>query len=613
MLRSVLTKLHKRGQIIAVKSVVDPHLDLAELSRRMYAAGGPGLWFWQVKGSPFTVVSNLFGTHERTTTIFGSALRRVETAISLKAHGLAPTLAKHGWGQLPGLARAGLTSLPRYDRRAQYLHNQMWTASSLEALPQQVSWPGDGGAFITLPQVFTMDPIQPRIMSSNLGMYRIQISGGEYLPGAEAGLHYQLHRGIGIHHTRAKKRYQTTGEPWKIGIFMGGHPAYSLAAVMPLPEGMSELMIAGMLAGRRARWYRWQGYHILADADFCILGEVDFERLKPEGPFGDHLGYYSLTHDFPLLRVKHVLHKRHAVMPITVVGRPPQEDTSFGHLIHRLTAPMLPVSLPGLKEVHAVDEAGVHPLLLAVGSERYVPYRPREPMEIITQGFALLGFNQCSLAKYLIMAADEDAPGLSAQNIPEFLQHVLCRMDLQRDIHLLTHTPLDTLDYTSKQLNHGSKALLVGVGAPCRQLHHTIPQQLHTMTQAHIVMPGIAAITLRHGTASIEAALASLDPSKWTGLPLLVVCDDAAVLARSMRDFLWHTFTKSHPVDDLYGKNARFERKHWLFDGPLLIDATTKPHHPPVLTPCPDSVARVDQIIAQEPELKQILTPGASP
>lgn len=609
MLRSVLTKLHQRGHIITVNSAVDPHLDLAELSRRVYTAGGPGLWFQQVKGSPFTVVSNLFGTHERTATIFGAALRRVETAISLKAHGLVPTLAKHGWQQLPGLARAGLTSLPRYDYRAQYCHHRIWTATTLKMLPQQVSWPDDGGAFITLPQVFTMDPLQPRIMSSNLGMYRIQISGGEYQPNTEAGLHYQLHRGIGIHHTRAKQRYQATGKPWKIGIFMGGHPAYSLAAVMPLPEGMSELMIAGMLAGRRARWYRWQGYHILADADFCILGEVDFEQLKPEGPFGDHLGYYSLTHDFPLLRVKHVLHRRQAVMPITVVGRPPQEDTSFGRLIHRLTAPMLPVSLPGLKEVHAVDEAGVHPLLLAVGSERYVPYRPREPMEIITQGFALLGFNQCSLAKYLIMAAGEDDAGLRAQNIPEFLQHVLCRIDLQRDIHLLTHTPLDTLDYTSKQLNHGSKAFMVGVGAPRRQLASTLPQRLHTMIQGHIVMPGIAAITLRHGTASIAGALASLDPSKWDGLPWLVLCDDAALLASSVREFLWHTFTKSHPADDLYGKNARFERKHWLFDGPLLIDATTKDHHPPVLTPCPKSVARVDQIIAGEPQLRQILSP----
>ena len=610
MLRSVLSRLEAVGEVVRVETAVDPYLDLAEMSRRAYQAKGPGLWFQNVKGSPFTVVANLFGTQKRTAKMFGNALGRVESAIALKAQGVGDFLALKRLSSLPGLARAGYESLPRYDRWAQRNHHKIWLNTTLSQLPQQVSWPHDGGAFITLPQVLTVDPLRPKIMSSNLGMYRIQISGGQYLPNQEVGLHYQLHRGIGIHHSRAKQRFQSTAEPWKVGIFIGGHPAFTLAAVMPLPEGMSELMMAGMLAGRRARWYPWQGYHILADADFCILGEVELEQLKPEGPFGDHLGYYSLCHEFPFMRVRHVLHKRQAVMPITVVGRPPQEDTAFGQLIHRLTAPMVPVSLPGLKEVHAVDEAGVHPLLLAVGSERYVPYQPRQPMEIITQGFALLGFNQCSLAKYLIMAAAEDDENLSAHDLPNFLAHVLCRLDLQRDIHLFTHTPLDTLDYTSQQLNQGSKALMVGVGEPRRRLAQRLPQCLDGMEQGHMVTAGIAALTLSGGTTGIKPALTSLDPQLWSGVPWLVVCDNAAQLAGSITEFVWHAFTKSHPVDDLYGKNQRFVRKHWVFDGPLVIDATSKPHHPRALEPCPDSVQRVDKLMSQDPQLQQLMRRG---
>lgn len=607
MLRSLLQRLADHGEVIRVDSEVDPYLDLAEITRRVYQVGGPGLWFQNVKGSPFSAVSNLFGTETRAEQIFGHAWARMAAAVRLKSQGMTALVDGEGvksWGRL---LRAGWNSLPRYDRMAARRHHHIWSEISLAMLPQQVSWPQDGGAFITLPQVLSVDPFHPKIMTSNLGMYRIQISGGEYEKDRQAGLHYQLHRGIGIHHSLAQLRAQKTGKPWKVSVFMGGHPAFTLAAVMPLPEGMSELTVAGILSGRRARWYVWNGYHILSDADFCILGEVDLNHLKPEGPFGDHLGYYSLIHDFPFMNVKHVLHKKDAVMPMTVVGRPPQEDTSFGRMIHRISSPMVPVSLPGVKEVHAVDEAGVHPLLLAIGSERYVPYQPLEPREIITQGFAILGFNQCSLAKYLIMATQEDDPHLSTHDIRGFLTHVLMRMNLRRDIHILTQTPLDTLDYTSQSLNRGSKALIVGVGEPIRLLDGHLPQSLDGMTQGHMVTEGIAAVTLEEGSSGIDKALLSLKCDLWEGVPWLVVCDDASVLAGSIREFVWNTFTKSHPADDLRGRGQRFERKHWVFDGPLVIDATTKSHHPPVLKPCEQSVKRVDKLICQEPNLRQWL------
>ena len=285
-------------------------------------------------------------------------------------------------------------------------------------------------------------------------------------------MHYQIHRGIGVHHTAAERR----GEPLRVSIFIGGPPAHALAAVMPLPEGLSELLFAGMLAGRRFTWQRRDdGFVVSADADFTITGWVDPGRTLPEGPFGDHLGYYSLTHPFPVLRVTSVTHRRGAIWPLTVVGRPPQEDTTFGQLIHEITEPMVPTTLPGVHSVHAVDAAGVHPLLLAVGSERYSPFTGRRPQELWTIANAILGFGQCSLAKYLLIAAREDAPDLAAHDIPGMLDHVLRRVDLASDLHFQTRTTIDTLDYSGTGLNAGSKLVIAGAGPERRQLARAVP------------------------------------------------------------------------------------------------------------------------------------------
>jgi 4-hydroxy-3-polyprenylbenzoate decarboxylase len=219
---------------------------------------------------------------------------------------------------------------------------------------------------------------------------------------------------------------------------------------MPLPEGLPELAFAGALGGRRVRMVR-RGDELpfAGEADFVITGSVEPGLRLPEGPFGDHLGYYSLTHEFPVLAVERVYHREGAIWPFTVVGRPPQEDTTFGALIHELTGPVIPSVLPGIHAVHAVDAAGVHPLLLAIGSERYVPYAPRrQPQELLTLASAVLGQGQMSLAKYLWIAAREDAPELDIHDIAGFLRHVLARVDWRRDLHFHTRTTIDTLDYS---------------------------------------------------------------------------------------------------------------------------------------------------------------------
>ena len=309
--------------------------------------------------------------------------------------------------------------LPRRVRSGPILAHQIASSD----LPQIQCWPMDGGPFITLPQVYTEDPDRPGLARSNLGMYRVQLAGNEYEPDREVGLHYQIHRGIGVHHAAAIRR----GEPLRVNVFVGGPPAMTVAAVMPLPEGLPELAFAGALGGRRVAMVAPDGgLPMPAEADFVISGTIDPTRRKPEGPFGDHLGYYSLTHDFPVLRVERVYHRDGAIWPFTSVGRPPQEDTSFGELIHELTGPVIPSVIPGVHAVHAVDAAGVHPLLLAIASERYVPdAAERRPQEILTTANAILGQGQLSLAKYLWIVAHEDDPDLDIHDIPAFLAHVL--------------------------------------------------------------------------------------------------------------------------------------------------------------------------------------------
>jgi len=278
---------------------------------------------------------------------------------------------------------------------------------------------------------------------------------------------------------------------------VGGHPAHTLAAVMPLPEGLSELTFAGMLAGRRFRYSYDNGFAISNDADFIITGEVMPHENKPEGPFGDHLGYYSLKHPFPLMKVHKVYARKNAIWNFTVVGRPPQEDTAFGALIHDLTGDAIKQEIPGVQEVHAVDAAGVHPLLFAIGSERYTPYLDnKRPAEILTLANRILGTGQLSLAKFLfITAADEQV--LSTHREDEFLTYILERIDLSRDIHFYTNTTIDTLDYSGTGLNTGSKVVFAAYGKPLRALGTKVPaafERLASFGDAHLVMPGVIAI-----------------------------------------------------------------------------------------------------------------------
>jgi len=613
-LRSCVDALRAEGQAVVVEHPVDPHLEIAEIQRRLFRAGGPAVLFAKPKGCDFPVLVNLYGTQRRIERIFADTLDRVRRLVELK---LDPTAALRNPARYWRSPLDALAMLPKRVRTGPVLTRSI----PLSRLPQVVAWPGDGGPFITLPAVYTEHPEHPGTKHSNLGMYRVQLAGNAYEPDREIGLHYQIHRGIGVHHAAALAR----GEPLRVAIFVGGSPAMAVSAVMPLPEGLSELTFAGALAGHRIPMIaRKDRPAIYADADFVIEGTVNPGATKPEGPFGDHLGYYARRHEFPLLRVDHVWHREGAIWPVTVVGRPPQEDTLFGWLVHELTGPVIPTVLPGVSSVHAVDASGVHPLLLAVGSERYLPWKASDrPAELLTQAAAILGQGQLSLAKYLFIVNGGEAPGLDAHDVEPVLAHLLARVDWSRDCHFHTETTIDTLDYSGSGFNSGSKLVVAARGPVRRQLLTELPSAVPLpagFANPRVCLPGTVAVEgpriepePRLDAASDGAIWESARTSGWSadverfaatigpehplrGFPLIVIVNDSSFAAAAVANFLWLTFTRSNPAADVHGVEAFTHQKHWGCRGPLVIDARLKPHNAPPVEEDPAVTAAVDAL-----------------
>lgn len=596
-LNECILDLEKNGKLIRIKEEVDPNLEMAAIHLKIFEKGGPAILFENVKGSKYKAVSNLFGTVERSKFMFRDTFEKVQKMVLLRNN---PIAALKSPLKFIGTGISAIKALPKKGSFSSAGFKEI----NISDLPLIKHWPKDGGAFVTLPQVYSEDLDKPGVMNSNVGMYRIQLNGNNYELNKEIGLHYQLHRGIGIHQNKTNKK----NIPLKVSIFVGGPPAHSLAAVMPLPEGISELTFAGAIGGRRFRYAYENGFCISLDADFVITGEVFPNENKPEGPFGDHLGYYSLAHDFPLMKVSKVYAKENAIWPFTVVGRPPQEDTAFGALIHEISGSAIPNEIPGVKEVHAVDAAGVHPLLLAVGSERYTPYlKNKRPQELLTQANRILGTGQLSLAKYLFISGDDNKE-INCHDIRAFFKHVFERIDLTRDLHFQTKTTIDTLDYSGDGINEGSKLIVAAYGDKKRELSSEIPKSISSadfISNTVVLMEGVIGLELNkfsnyeNAKKEIEklASFISENKNEFAGIVQIVIYDDFkfTVDPKNLNDYVWITYTRSNPSHDIYGVEELTENKHWGCKGPMIIDARKKPHHAPELKVLPETEKSIER------------------
>jgi UbiD family decarboxylase len=568
-LRSFLDELRRRGDLVEVDAEVDPHLELAEIHRRVIAAGGPALLFTHVSGSRLPVVSNLFGTADRAMLAFGRRPERVvRQLVDLVRSEMPPTVAT-AW-RYRGLAATALRLGTRSVARGP-VTDILESPADLGSLPVITSWPDDGGPFVTLPLVYTEHPDG---LGPNLGMYRLQVHDS-----TTTGMHWQIGKGGGFHHAVAEAR----GEDLPVTVFLGGPPGLILSAVAPLPENVPELLLASLIAGRRLRRCPGPGVHpLIADAEIALVGRVPAGTRRSEGPFGDHYGYYSLRHDYPVFEVAHVARRADAVYPATVVGKPRQEDFFIGDLLQDLLSPLFPLVMPGVHDLWSYGETGYHSLAAAVVQERY-------RREAMVSAFRILGEGQLSLTKFLLVtdrAVDLRNPYL-------VLEHVLERTRPETDLYVLSNLSMDTLDYTGPEVNLGSKGVWLGLGDPVREL----PREF----TARDVPAGVSDVTVVCGGCLVvggprwqdepEYAARIAAHDAFAGWPLVVVSDEPHRASASPTNFLWTTFTRFEPAADLFAGSVTIRRHHLSYGFPIVLDARLKP-------PYPDEV-RCDEVTAR--------------
>ena len=572
-LRSFLDLLRRENNLVTVQAEVDPYLEVAEVHRRVIEQGGPALLFTKVKGSRFPVVTNLFGTQRRIELAFGPKPEQFVKQLVGAAEALLPPKPADLWRHR-SLALEFLKLGTRKTSRAP-VTEVVDEPAHLNELPVLTTWQDDGGPFITLPLVYTE---HPGTNKHNLGIYRMQVYDAEH-----AGLHWQIQKGGGFHYHVA----EGLGQPLPVTVFLGGPPALIIAAVAPLPENIPELMLASLLGGEKLKMTRSLkgGWHrLVAEAEFALVGSAPPRERRPEGPFGDHYGYYSLQHDYPVFHCDAIFHRRDAIYPATVVGKPRQEDFFIGDYLQSLLSPLFPLVMPGVRALWSYGETGFHSLAAAVVRERYA-------REALVSGFRILGEGQLSLTKFLLLTDTV----IDLHDFPRVLEHVLARVNWETDFFIFSNTSMDTLDYTSNKVNQGSKAIMMGLSDAVRDLPREFRGELPAGVSGVEVFCGgclvIAGVAYEKDPQQAERLAREEAFANW---PLVVLHDDAAV-AKSTTDFLWSTWTRFEPAGDVYAAETKVIRHHLSYRGPIVIDARKKLNLPDELIVRDDIAKLVDR------------------
>ena len=534
-LQAFVKALDRQGELLHIHEEVDPTLEIAEIHRRIVQQKGKALFFHNVKNSKFPVVTNLFGSDARVELAFGKEPENfIKDLVDMVQGPMPPKI-----GSLWKLKRMLSLGLKKSSRAP--VTECVMDPPDLDALPLLKTWVDDGGHFITLPLVYTSYK-----NSNNLGMYRIQ-----RFDKCTTGLHFQIGKGGGFHFAQAEE----LNEKLPVTIFVGGPPALTMAAIAPLPENVPELIFASLLQGKKLATSHVAGHPhpLIAACDFALVGHANPHERRLEGPFGDHFGYYSLAHEFPVFHCKKIYHRKDAIYPATVVGKPIQEDLYIGNYLQKLFSPLFPLVMPQVRSLHTFAETGFHPLAAAIVKERY-------EKEALAAAFRILGEGQLSLTKFLIIT---DQP-IDLTNAKELLETVLARFSPTSSLYIFSKTSNDTLDYTGPKLNRGSKCVLIGTGKVKRDLPKISP--------------------IKNGVAYCAGCLVvdgEFDLEKLTDWPLVIQVDDAKKTTSSSLEFLWTVFTRFDPASDIHPRACVVKNHHISYSLPLLIDARMKSHYPP--------------------------------
>jgi UbiD family decarboxylase len=571
-LRSFLDLLRRENDLVTVDVEVDPCLELAEVHRRVIERGGPALLFTKVRGSAYPVVTNLFGTKKRIELAFSSKPEQFVKELVSVAESLLPPNRAELWKH-----RSLVREFFKLGTRA--VRSGPVTAAvdqpaHLDELPVLTTWQDDGGPFITLPLVYTEHPVTKK---HNLGIYRMQVYDAQ-----TAGLHWQIQKGGGFHYHAAEEMNQSL----PVTVFLGGPPALIISAIAPLPEDVPELILASLLGGEKLRMAKnpMVGRNrLVAEAEFALVGQASPHERRAEGPFGDHYGYQSLRHEYPVFHCDAVFHRRDAIYPATVVGKPKQEDFFIGDYLQSLLSPLFPLVMPSVRDLWSYGETGFHSLAAAVVRERYT-------REALVAGFRILGEGQLALTKFLMLTDTS----VDLHDFRGVLEHVLARVHWETDFFIFTNTSMDTLDYTSGKVNEGSKAILMGLGEAARDLPREFHGELpNGVSRAEVFCGGCLVLEgAAYSEEPQQAARLAREPAfaQW---PLVILHDDASV-ARSTTAFLWSTWTRFEPAGDVYAAETNVVRHHLAYRGPIVIDARKKPTLPDELVVRQDIATLVD-------------------
>ena len=568
-LRPFLATLRRGNDVVEIDAPVDPVLEAAEIHRRVIAAGGPALIFRNVKGADFPLVTNLFGTPRRAEIAFGERpLRLIKRLVQLVETMMPPTPAKL-WGAKDvglELIKVGLKR-----SRGGPVTEVVTSDVRLDRLPAMTTWPEDGGPFITLPLVYTQHPDG---RGHNLGMYRLHVHDAH-----STGMHWQIGKGGGFHYQIAERR----GQALPVTVFLGGPPALILSAIAPLPENVPELLLASLIAGSRMKLSEGPWPHpLVSDAEFALIGEVRPGERRPEGPFGDHYGYYSLQHDYPVFHVNQMAHRRDAMFPATVVGKPRQEDFFIGDLLQELLSPLFPIVMPAVEQLWSYGETGYHSLAGAVVKQRYA-------REAMASAFRILGEGQLSLTKFL-MVTDQH---VDLKDFRATLEHLLARTNPETDLYVFSNLSMDTLDYSGPEVNKGSKGVWLGLGDAVRDLPRAFssPELPSGCGDVFVFCGGCLVAGAPPYADEAGAAQRFASHPAFANWPLVVITDEPARAARSPMNFLWTTFTRFEPAADIYASSSRVVRHHLAYTAPIVIDARMKPWYPKEVS-CREDVAK---------------------
>jgi len=575
-LRQFLELLRANDQLLTIDTPVDPYLEIAEIHRRVIARGGPALLFTRVRDSKFPVVTNLFGTNQRLELAFGRRpLEFVQRLVHLAEHAMPPSLATL-WDARSLLAQ-GLHVGLKQVKNGPILECCQQPARLTE-LPMLTSWHSDGGPFVTLPLVYTEHPDG---LGHNLGMYRIQRHDD-----TTTGIHWQIHKGGGFHYFAAEQKNQ----PLPLTLYIGGPPALMLAAIAPLPENIPELLLASLLQGEKLQMVADPrgGHPLVAEAEFAIKGSVPPHLRRPEGPFGDHYGYNSLQHDYPVFQTTHLYHRKDAIYPATVVGRPKQEDYFIGDFLQDLLSPLFPLVMKGVVQLKTFGETGFHCLAAARVADRY-------PREAFAAGLRILGEGQLSLTKFLLITDGS----IDVAHFPRLWQHILERIQWDRDLFVFANVSQDTLDYTGPSVNKGSKAMMLGLGqAKQRDLplefSGSLPDQC---CRPNVYLPGTLVV---QGAPYESAPALAAELARFPGVagwPVILLVDSTPAATCSLQEFLWTFFTRFEPAADIHGREQTVHRFHVGLQPPIVFDCRMKPWYTEVLEVDPATKRLVDEKI----------------